>query len=83
MFGLGTTELIIILVILLMIFGVGKLPQVAKMLGSGVNSFRRGLSGDDEEDEKEASEKEVKALEEDKSTESAVPSEQKRQADHV
>lgn len=48
MFGMGTTELIIILVIILMVFGVGKLPQVAKMLGAGVKSFKDGVSGDDE-----------------------------------
>ena len=49
MFGLGTSELIIILVIILMVFGVGKLPQVAKMLGSGVKSFKDGINGEDEE----------------------------------
>ena len=36
MFGLGTTELIIILVLVLIIFGAGKLPQVAGSLGKGL-----------------------------------------------
>lgn len=51
MFGLGTTELIIILVIVVMLFGVGKLPMVAKQLGSGVRGFQKSLRGEDEEDE--------------------------------
>ena len=47
---IGTPELIIILVIALMIFGVGKLPQVAKMLGSGVKSFKDGINGNEDEE---------------------------------
>ena len=43
MFGLGTTELIIILVIVVMLFGLGKLPKVAKELGSGVRGFQKAL----------------------------------------
>lgn len=79
--GFGTTELVIILVLAFMIFGVGKLPQVAKMLGSGVNSFRKGLNGEDEEED-EASEKkkEPELLEEDKSAKPAA-TEQQRQAE--
>lgn len=49
-FGLGTTELMIILVIALMLFGVGKLPQVAKQLGGGLRDFNKALKGDDEEE---------------------------------
>lgn len=43
MFGLGTTELIIILVIMVMLFGVGKLPVVARQLGSGIKEFKKEL----------------------------------------
>lgn len=49
MFGLGTAELIIILVILVMLFGVGKLPQVGRMLGSGIRSFKDGMNDPVEE----------------------------------
>lgn len=38
--NIGTPELVIILVIVLLIFGVGKLPDVFKALGSGVREFR-------------------------------------------
>jgi sec-independent protein translocase protein TatA len=45
MFGsIGTTELILILAIVLLIFGVGKLPEVFKALGSGVREFREAAS---------------------------------------
>ena len=43
MFGLGTTELIIILVIVLVIFGAGKLPKVMKDVGKGVKSFKEAM----------------------------------------
>lgn len=45
MFGLGTSELMIILVLVLIIFGAGKIPQVAASLGKGLNSFKREVKG--------------------------------------
>jgi|GEM_PF-801322 len=69
---IGTPELIIILVIALMVFGVGKLPQVAKMLGSGVKSFKEGISGLDEEEEKPAKKSEPELLEGDRVIETKV-----------
>ena len=42
---IGPTELIIVLVIILMVFGVGKLPQVGSALGKGFRQFRKGASG--------------------------------------
>jgi sec-independent protein translocase protein TatA len=47
--GLGPTELVIILVILLLVFGGTKLPQLAKGLGEGVRNFKRAVADDDEE----------------------------------
>lgn len=44
MFGLGTSELIIILVIVLVIFGAGKLPKVMKDMGRGVKSFKDAMN---------------------------------------
>ena len=43
MFGLGTMELVIILVIVLVIFGAGKLPQVGSALGKGIRNFKDGM----------------------------------------
>ena len=48
MFGLGTSELIIILVIVLVIFGAGKLPQVGTALGKGIRNFKEGMRDEPE-----------------------------------
>jgi sec-independent protein translocase protein TatA len=48
MFGLGTQELIIILVLVLVIFGAGKLPQVGGALGKGIRNFKKGIKEEDE-----------------------------------
>ncbi len=50
---LGPTELIIILVIVLLVFGVGRIGKIAGELGGGIRAFREGLKGDDEEAENE------------------------------
>ncbi len=62
MFGLGTMELVIILVIVVMLFGVGKLPLVAKQLGSGIREFQKSMRGEDE-DEQQAKRLEEKPAE--------------------
>lgn len=49
MFGLGTTEMMIILVLVLIIFGAGKLPQVGGALGKGLRNFKTGLGEDTDE----------------------------------
>ena len=49
MFGLGTTELIIILVLVLIIFGAGKLPQVGGALGKGLRNFKDGIKEGEED----------------------------------
>lgn len=49
MFDLGAPELIIILVIIVLLFGVGRIGKIAGELGKGVREFRNGLSGKDEE----------------------------------
>ena len=43
MFGLGHWEIILILVIVLIIFGAGKLPKVAGDIAKGIKSFKQGL----------------------------------------
>ncbi len=47
MFGIGTSELIIILVIVLIIFGVGKLPDIGSGLGKAIKNFKKATSDAD------------------------------------
>ena len=49
MFGLSATHLFIILIVVLIIFGPGKLPQVGKSLGTAINEFKNSLSPKEEE----------------------------------
>ncbi len=48
MFDLGAPELIIVLVIVILLFGVGRIGKLAGEMGKGVRQFREGLSGKDE-----------------------------------
>ena len=44
MFGLGHWELLIILAIVMIIFGAGKLPQIGSGIGQGIRNFKKGVS---------------------------------------
>lgn len=46
--SLGFPELLLILAIVVLIFGAGKLPQLGKGLGEGIKNFRRGLKSEEE-----------------------------------
>jgi len=48
--GIGMPELLVVLVIVLIIFGAGKLPEIGKGLGKGIRNFRRATTGMDEGD---------------------------------
>ena len=54
MFGrFGPWEIALVVLVILIVFGVGKLPQVGGAIGKGIRSFRKAQSGEDDEAEKE------------------------------
>jgi len=55
---LGTTELIIILVIVVLIFGVNKIPQLGKGLGEGIRNFKSSIKEATADSDKKQSEQE-------------------------
>jgi sec-independent protein translocase protein TatA len=63
MFGMGIQELLVILVIALVIFGPSKLPQIGSGLGKAIRDFKKGVSGDEnDESSKEAKKESPKDL---------------------
>ena len=47
--SLGTPELVLILAVVVLLFGVGRVSRIGGEMGSAVREFRKGLRGDDEE----------------------------------
>jgi sec-independent protein translocase protein TatA len=58
MFGLGMPELLVILVIVIVIFGASRLPQLGEGLGKAIKGFKKGISDSQEERAKDAGKKE-------------------------
>lgn len=50
--SLGVPELLVILLIVVIIFGSSKLPQLGKGIGEGIRNFRKGMRGEDEGEDK-------------------------------
>lgn len=49
MFDLGAPELLIILIIIILLFGVGRIGKIAGEMGKGIREFRNGLTGVDQQ----------------------------------
>jgi sec-independent protein translocase protein TatA len=60
MFGFGMPELIVILVIVLVVFGAGRLPEIGGALGKSIRNFKRASDGKDEIEIKPKKEEETK-----------------------
>ena len=56
--NLGTTELILILAVVVLLFGVGRVSRIGGEMGSAIREFRKGLRGEDEESPKDAPDRE-------------------------
>ncbi len=61
----GPTELILILLIIILLFGIGRISKIAGELGSGIRAFKEGLQGTDDSQ---------KEIEKDKQNDSSNPS---------
>ncbi len=66
-FGIGTQEIILILVIIVVLFGATKIPQLGSSIGQGIKNFKRGMREVKEEEEEAQKKDEQKKLEEQKS----------------
>jgi len=49
MFGIGSTELLIVLGLFLLLFGGSRIPSLARSLGQSITEFKKGVKGIDEE----------------------------------
>ena len=61
MFGLSMGHLIILLIVVVIVFGAKRLPELGEGVGKGIRGFKKGLSGEDET-------KEAKKVDDDSST---------------
>ena len=53
MFGLGMQELLLIFLILILIFGTSKIPELGRGLGEGIRNFKKSIKGAEEEEKKQ------------------------------
>ncbi len=49
-FGLGPPELLLLFLIILIVFGAGKIPQIGSGLGKGIRNFRKAVKGEEEDE---------------------------------
>jgi TatA/E family protein of Tat protein translocase len=82
MFGIGTTELIIIMFIILLIFGAKKLPELAQGLGKGIREFKKASNDIQEELSMNKPDEVIKSSEPDK-TDNKVDEKKSNQSEDI
>ena len=60
-FGIGWQELLIVLVIVLVIFGASRVPEIGRAMGKGIREFRTAVTGDQDEETKDEPKAEEKS----------------------
>jgi len=55
--GFGTTEMLILLAIVILVFGASKVPQVGEQIGAGIRNFKDALSGGEDDETKKLEDK--------------------------
>jgi len=59
MMGMGIWEWVVILIIILIIFGAGKIPEIGDALGKGIRNFRKSVKEPEKDDKNNSSNKEI------------------------
>jgi sec-independent protein translocase protein TatA len=52
MFGLGIGEILLILLIVILVFGTSRIPELGRGLGEGIKNFKKGIKGEEEQEKK-------------------------------
>ena len=52
MFGLGISEILLILLIVILVFGSSRIPELGRGLGEGIKNFKKGIKGEEEQGKK-------------------------------
>jgi sec-independent protein translocase protein TatA len=52
MFGLGIGEILLILLIVILVFGTSRIPELGRGLGEGIKNFKKGIKGEEEHEKK-------------------------------
>jgi sec-independent protein translocase protein TatA len=80
--GLGTTEMLLILAVVLLLFGPKKLPGLGRSMGEALRGFKQAMSGDElTEEQKQAAAKAARLHAEPETTDYTVSAEKKRETD--
>jgi sec-independent protein translocase protein TatA len=59
--NIGPLEILVVLIIALVVFGPKRLPELGRSLGKGIREFRGSLSGNDEDENEERSQREIES----------------------